>query len=278
MKRIKLILVCGLVLALTGLTTLVVAAGAQRDTKAIVRSVHGDVTYQADGAGPFLPLKVNTELHQKTVLKSGPGADAYLQVNGYTSTVKLGENTTVTLAVMTAMGPGSNADTSTDLKLDGGALLGMVKKLSANSEYRVVVPCGVAGVRGTDFQVTVTYQGNGNFTVVFTSVTGTIVCQVRLAPGVMGQDRQTLNTGESWTVTASGTTVLTVNQPQTLSASALAALNLAITTLGPLPTPPATTPPPPSPPTVTPPNTSGSQTGGSDNSGSGSGGGGGSGI
>lgn len=256
MKRIKIILVCGLVLALTGLTTLVVAAGAQRGTKAIVRSVVGTVTYQADGAGPFLPLKANMELSAKTVLKSGPGANAYLMVNGYTSTVKLGENTTVTLAVMEAMGPGYGADTSTDLKLDGGALLGQVKKLSANSEYRVVVPCGVAGVRGTDFQVTVTYQGNGNFTVVFTSVTGTIVCQVNLAPGVMGQSKETLNTGESWTVTASGTTVLTVNQPQTLSAAALAALNQAFGNFPTTPTGPTGNPSPPSPPQNIAPTTS----------------------
>ena len=248
MKRIKLILVCGLVLALTGLTTLVVAAGALRDTKAIVRAMHGDVKYQADGVGPFLPLKVNMELNAKTVLKSAAGADAWLQVNGLTSTVKLTENTTVTLAKMEAMGAASDADTSTDLKLDGGTVLGQVRKLSANSDYRVMVPNGVAGVRGTDFQVTVTYQGNGNFTVVFTSVTGTIVCQVSLPVGQVGQSTQTLNSGESWTVTGNSQgQTLTINQPQTVPADVIAAINRAFGSFPP-PAPPTGTPPPPSAP------------------------------
>lgn len=102
MKRIKLILVCGLVLALTGLATLLVAAGAQRDGKATVRSVVGDVTYQMDGVGPFLPLRANMDLTPKTVLKSAPGGSAYLQVNGYISIIKMTESTTMTLAMMTA--------------------------------------------------------------------------------------------------------------------------------------------------------------------------------
>ncbi|MGD0413349.1 MAG: FecR domain-containing protein [Verrucomicrobiota bacterium] len=201
MKRTKLILVCGLVLALTGLTTLLVAAGAQKDQKAIVRSVVGDVQYQVDGMGPFLALRVNMELNPKTVLKSGRGASAYLQVNGVTSVVKLTENTTVTLSTMTATGPGLDADKSTDLKLDGGTILGQVKKLSANSDYKVTVPNGVAGIRGTDFQVTVTVQ-NGTVTVTFTSQTGTIFCQVTPAAGqTQEQSSRTLTSGQSWTVT-----------------------------------------------------------------------------
>ena len=257
MKRIKLILVCGVVLAFAGVATMVVAAGAQRSAKAIVRSVHGDVTYQMDGVGPFLPLKPNMELTEKTVLKSGPDADAYLTINGLTSSVKLGEKTTVTLAKMVAMG----TDTTTDLKLDGGSLLGNVRKLSANSDYRVSVPNGTAGIRGTDFQVTVTYEGNGNFTVVFTSVTGTLVCQVSLPPGQTTGGTRTLNTGESWTVTgnAQGTT-LTINQTQTLPAAALAALIQAAGQLPIITTP--TTPTPPSPPVYTPPSTPPSTEGG----------------
>jgi hypothetical protein len=265
MKRIKLILVCGLVLALTGLTTLVVAAGAQRDTKATVRSVHGDVTYQADGMGPFLPLKVNMVLTPKTVLKSGPGADAWLAVNGSTSTVKLTEKTTVTLSKMEATG----MDTSTDLKLDGGTLLGSVRKLSANSEYQVTVPQGVAGIRGTDFQVTVTFMGNGVFTLQFTSVTGTVVCQVTVPQGQMGT--QTLTTGQQWTVTVSTTGPnVTLTAPITLPPGVLTDI---MKLLPPPPPPPGgVTPPPPSPPAYVPPTTSGSETGGNSSSSSSSGG------
>jgi len=253
MKRIKLILVCGLVLALTGLTTLVVAAGAQRDTKATVRAVHGDVTYQMDGVGPFQALKVNMVLTARTVLKSGAGADAWLQVNGLTSTVKLTENTTVTLSKMEAMG----TDTSTDLKLDGGTVLGSVRKLSANSDYQVTVPKGTAGIRGTDFQVTVTFMGNGVYTIQFTSVTGTVVCQVTVPQGQVGTE--TLTAGQQWTVTVSTTGPnVTITAPVTLPPGLI---DKIIQNMPPPPPPPTGVTPPPAPPVVVPPTTSGPDTG-----------------
>jgi hypothetical protein len=261
MKRIKLILVCGLVLALTGLTTLLVAAGAQREGKALVRTVTGDVTYQADGVGPFLPLRVNMELTPKTVLKSAAGASAYLQVNGYLSTIKLTESTTLTLATMMATGPGLDADTSTDLKLDGGEILGQVKKLSANSDYKVTVPNGVAGVRGTDIGVKVVVGPNGTITVTFTSVTGLLFCQVN-APAGTPQDQASrmLTSGQSWTVTGNlaGVT-LTLGTVRPLTPGEIAVFNN--TFRPPPPNPPFNvTPTPPPPPTVVPPNTNPSNT------------------
>jgi hypothetical protein len=272
MKRIKLILVCGLVLALTGLTTLVVAGGGPREMHATVRSVVGNVTYQVDGVGPFLPLKVNMDLNQNTVLKSGPGASAYLQVNGFTSTVKLTDNTTMTLAKMMATGTGADADSTTNLKLDGGTILGKVKKLSANSDYSVTVPNGTAGIRGTDFQVTVTFTGGGNFTVQFTSVTGTLVCQVSLPTGQTGVDTRTLTTGQTWTVTGTTSTVgptttLVITPPAPTPAAVLASITAAFNTFPaptPAPTPgPGTGTAPTTPTQPTQPNQNPSQTGGS---------------
>jgi hypothetical protein len=259
MKRIKSILICGSALALTGLTTLLVAASGDRDAKAIVRSVHGDVKYQLPG-GQFMPLKVNAVLDPQTVLKSTAGAEAYLQVNGTTSTVKLEESTTVTLSKMENLGAG---DSSTDLKLDGGKLLGKVKKLSANSDYKVAVPNGVAGIRGTDFQVSVTWDATGNnYTIVFTSVTGTIVCQVNFPIVTGGQDTRTLIDGQSWTVTGSVTGgTLVINQPQTLPADVYAAILRAFDGFPPPPPPPGGGNPPP-PGTYVPPGTSGTYTGG----------------
>jgi hypothetical protein len=203
MKQIKTILVCGLVLALTGLTTMLVAAGGQRHTKAIVRSVHGKVEFKAED-GQWKPLRVNQELTEGTLMKSDVGADAYLQVNGLTSTVKLQESTTISLAKMLATGAGMSADTSTDLKLDVGEVLGSVRKLSANSDYQVTVPNGVAGIRGTDFAVKVVQTSPGVFLVTFTSVTGQI--QASATVTVQGVNTtvgqvvvKNLTTGQSWT-------------------------------------------------------------------------------
>jgi hypothetical protein len=124
----------------------------------------------------------------------------------------------------------------------------------------------VAGIRGTDFQVSVTYDASGNnFTVVFTSVTGTIVCSVKLPVGQLGQDTRTLIDGQSWTVTgnSSGDT-LVINQPQTLDPAAYAAILIAFQTFPPPPPPTGGNPPPPPPPgTQLPPNTGGTYTGSS---------------
>ncbi len=228
MKRIKSILICGLVLALTGVASLVIAAGGEWNTKAIVRAIHGKASYKV-GGGDWMPLKVNQELSPGTQLKTDVGSEAYLQVNGFASTVKLTENTTVTLTKMMQMGAFLSPDSSTSLKLDGGTVLGSVRKLSANSDYKVTVPGGVAGIRGTDFQVTVTVENNGALSIVFTSVTGTIFCQVTVPPGTLGQSSQTLTTGQSWTVTgtvANGITTLT--SPVTMPAAALGAIVLAV--------------------------------------------------
>ncbi|MGA2556915.1 MAG: FecR domain-containing protein [Verrucomicrobiota bacterium] len=266
MKRIKSILICGLVLALTGVASLVVAAGGDWNTKAIVRAIHGKVSYKA-GGGDWMPLKVNQELSPGTQLKTDPGSEAYLQVNGFASTVKLTENTTVTLSKMMQMGSFFSPDSSTDLKLDGGKVLGSVRKLSANSDYKVTVPNGVAGIRGTDFEVTVTVESNGALSITFTSVTGTVFCQVTVAPGTPGQSSQTLTTGQSWTVTGTvANGITTLNSPITMPAAALGAIvlsveqmqgivNTAITISTTTPTTVITT--------IVPPNNSASQVGGS---------------
>jgi len=266
MKRIKSILICGLVLALTGVTSLVVAAGGEHNTKAIVRSIHGKASYKLAG-GDWLTLRVNQELSPGTELKTDADSAAYLQVNGYTSTIKLTESTTLTLAKMQEMGSFLSPDTSTDLKLDGGKVLGSVRKISANSDYKVTVPNGVAGIRGTDFEVTVTVTANGGLTLVFTSCSGDVFCQVNVAPGTPGLSSQTLTTGQSWTV--QGTTapngITTLNSPTTLPPAELGFIVLAIEQMHQIVNAAIVTTTPNGPintTTIVPPNTSASQTGG----------------
>ena len=259
---------------------MVVAEGNSRDGKAVVRSMHGDVQYQVAG-GEFKKLRTNMELTKDTVLKSAAGAEAYLQVNGFTSTVKLTESTEMTLEKMEQVGGFIGGDSTTDLKLASGTLLGSVRKISANSEYKVAVPNGVAGIRGTDFQVTVTFNGN-NFTVVFTSVTGQISCAVVNAPPGT-QSTANLTTGQSWTVngtvsTANGVTTVSVGTVQTAPQSVIIAAQTGITQLQQVivqsTTPPTTTTPPPPPPNQTDGTGSGGGNGGSGNGGNGGNGGG----
>ena len=104
MKRIKLILACGLALALTGLTTLLVAAGASRDTYATVRAVHGSAKYKLTDGGELRTLKVNQVLIPGTIIITGADGLVDLSVNGLTSTVRVTANTTMALATMKTVG------------------------------------------------------------------------------------------------------------------------------------------------------------------------------
>jgi hypothetical protein len=151
------------------------------------------VTYTTNGL--FMPLKVNMQLPAGTTTKSGPASEAWLQVNGFTSTIKVTENSEVELTKMDAHGSGPAAETETVLTVKYGTTLGSVRKLSANSRYEIHTPNGVAAVRGTDFQVTVTALATGKIIVSYTCVTG----QLLVSADVDGQNvTKVLATGQQW--------------------------------------------------------------------------------
>ncbi len=104
----------------------------------------------------------------------------------------------MTIPEMFRVGPGREADTDTTLDLQLGTVLGNVKKLSASSRYEIRTPHGVAGIRGTDFQVTVVMETGGAYVVTFTSVTGELTVSAVINPGESPVVK-VLRTGESWT-------------------------------------------------------------------------------
>jgi hypothetical protein len=257
MKRITPILVCALTLALAGLTTVVMAAGAKRATKATVRAVHGDVQYSTDG-GQWKPLRPNMDLPEGTSVKTGADSGADMQVNGRTSTVRVTADTTMTLKQMEAIGAGMAADTETLLKLDGGTVMGSVKKISGDSHYQVSTPRGVAGVRGTDFQVVVTALPSGLFTVTFTSVTGQVICVSNITiNGTITPVTKILTSGMSWTPPENETSADAVNPVPMLPGILIEWQNNPLTPIT------VTLPTPPPPPIQhQPPTTNPSETGG----------------
>jgi hypothetical protein len=161
--------------------------------KATVRSVIGAVTYATDRV--FLPLKINMQLPAGTIIKADRGASAYLQVNGFTSTIKVTEVSEVELTRMDVHGAGPDADTDTLLTVKVGTILAHVRKLSANSRFEMHTPNGVAAVRGTDFQVTVEYFTIGKVQVTYTCVTG----QLLVSANVNGRNvTRVLESAQSW--------------------------------------------------------------------------------
>ena len=101
----------------------------------------------------------------------------------------------VELTKMDVHGTGPAADTETVLTVKYGTILYSVRKLSANSRYEVHTPNGVAAVRGTDFQVTVTTLATGKVRVSYTCVTG----QLLVSADVDGQIvTKVLATSQQW--------------------------------------------------------------------------------
>jgi hypothetical protein len=80
--------------------------------------------------------------------------------------IRLRENTVLALDKLFSTGTGSDSVTETQLDLRAGRVFGNVKKLSGASKYEVKLPNGVAGIRGTLFDL----SANGILTVFFGSV------------------------------------------------------------------------------------------------------------
>lgn len=83
------------------------------------------------------------------------------------NTIRLRENTVLALDKLSSEQTGADVVTDYQLDLRAGHILGNVKKLSAASRYEVKLPNGVAGVRGTLFDL----GASGSLTVYFGSVT-----------------------------------------------------------------------------------------------------------
>jgi hypothetical protein len=196
MKRLVTIAAYLMVVVLVGVSSLKSAEPGQIKGKATVRTIKGAATYtKADGASGA--LKVNQELDPGDTVTTGPGSFVYLSVNGLSSAVRVAADTTLLLKTMDRTGSYRQGTTDTSLDLKVGTIQGQVKKVAGDSNYEIQTPHGVAGIRGTDFQVEVVSNGNGTYTVTFTSLTGTVVASAV----VNGQlQTKTLSGGESWTV------------------------------------------------------------------------------
>jgi hypothetical protein len=195
MKRILALVSCAIALAFVSGTTLISAENGQKIGKATVRAVQGQVTWSING-GPPQRLHVNEVLDPGATVMTGPDSHADLSVNGVSSVVRISADSKIQLSKMTYYGTMREGDRETYLNLQAGEILGNVKKISGNSRYEIETPHGVAGIRGTDFQITIALNPDGTYAVTFTSVTGQVIVSAVV-------NNQTvvhiLNTGESWT-------------------------------------------------------------------------------
>jgi hypothetical protein len=69
--------------------------------------------------------------------------------------VRIWENSRMAIDKLTRTDTGADVVTDTELDLQAGHIFGSVKKMSAASKYEVKIPAGVAGIRGTVYDISV---------------------------------------------------------------------------------------------------------------------------
>ena len=95
--------------------------------------------------------------------------------------VRLWENTLLSIDKLTVTQTGADVVTETQLDLKAGHIFGMVKKMSAASKYEVKLPNGVAGIRGTVYDISaegVIKVLSGSVVLAYVGPDGSVVTQV----------------------------------------------------------------------------------------------------
>lgn len=140
----------------------ITAQAAPVQNKAVVRAVRGTANYSQDRGANWKKLNVGAQLSQNAVIRTAPGStvDLYLGENG--PVVRVTEDTTLGIDRLTIDDLGPEKIIETQLDLRSGRILGSVKKLAAASKYEVKTPQGVAGIRGTRYDI----SADGTVTVL----------------------------------------------------------------------------------------------------------------
>ena len=208
--------------AVVGALYLSFAAGAHAQNipgYVTVAAIHGQARYSTDGVN-FHPLVVGQTLGVGAVIQTAanskvdlvlgrriathinstadhaafaPGADskvvglvAYRAV-AEQNVIRMFPNTVLAVDKLLIGDTGVDAMSDTELDLRQGRIFGSVKKLSAASEFLIKFPNGVAGVRGTTFDI----SADGSVTVA----DGSVVVSITTSSGTQ---TVTLNAGDQF--------------------------------------------------------------------------------
>lgn len=196
----------GLALAAAALVSTASVQAAPVQNKAVVRAVRGTANYSSDAGANWKKLNVGASLKQNSVIRTAPGStvDLFLGDNG--PVVRVTESTTMGIDKLTRDATGVDTVIETQLDLRNGRILGNVKKLAEASKYEVKTPFGVAGIRGTRYDI----SADGRVTVIEGTV---IVVYVVEGEAVT----VTVNEGEtSYPPTAKGQRPRIENVPPTM--------------------------------------------------------------
>lgn len=152
----------GFALAVVAFASTASLQAAPQQNQAVVRAVRGTANYSTDAGANWRKLSVGAKLNQNSVIRTAPGStvDLFLGDNG--PVVRVTEATTMGIDRLTVDNTGVEKVIETQLDLRNGRILGNVKKLAQASRYEVKTPQGVAGIRGTRYDI----RADGTVTVI----------------------------------------------------------------------------------------------------------------
>jgi hypothetical protein len=210
MKSIRnlstLMVSCGIALAMVS----TLAAQTVQGHATVVR-INGSARYNQGGS--WTPLKVGDVLRAGTVVQTGVDRGSYVdlvlvdmgspapvafstelagasaekrdlmsyQPRAEQNVVRLNENTALGIDRLTSQNTGTDLVTETQLDLKQGRITGNVKKLSPASKYEIKLPNGVAGIRGTVYDITaegVVRVASGSMIIAYVGPNGEVITQI----------------------------------------------------------------------------------------------------
>jgi len=141
---------------------MLISTAEAKVNKAVVRAVRGTADISTDKGSTWKPARVGSQLSPNSVIKTGVGSivDLFLGDNG--PVVRVTESTEMGIDRLDVEGTGVEKVIETQLDLKSGRILGNVKKLAEASKYEVKTPVGVAGIRGTEYDI----SANGRVSVI----------------------------------------------------------------------------------------------------------------
>lgn len=192
---------CGLALVMTA--TVSAQSAAERSGK-VVR-IKGAARYST-GNNVWQPLKIGQVLKSGTLIQtaadshvdlvlgeagkvspvravanaSSSGGGAGYQPKAEQDVVRIQADTVLALDKLSVIDTGTDKVTDTQLDLRSGKIFGTVKKMNATSRYEIKLPNGVAGVRGTVYQLSaegVLQVLSGSLVISWTAADGTVMTQ-----------------------------------------------------------------------------------------------------
>jgi hypothetical protein len=133
------------------------------------------------GEGDDAPLPTPVVANPMAPSSTPPPSSASYQPKSEQNMLRITQNTVLGIDRLTSLNTGAEVVTDTQLDLKAGRILGNVKKMSATSKYEVKLPNGVAGIRGTFFDISATGEIKvlvGAVVYAFLDASGQMVTQI----------------------------------------------------------------------------------------------------